>query len=336
MAVVSMVSRRVRLQRRRCLAALAALAWSARQGRAAASAWPSRELRLVVPAEPGGGMDALARVLAAQLQAHAPSGVSVVVLNRSGAAGAIGTASVARAAGDGTMLLFSGSSHLAAPLLQPDAGYDALTDFVPLAAVARSPNVLVVHASLKDVPPDRLWRAKTADGRELAYASAGIGTTSHLAAELLMARTGARWLHLPHRGSSPALRALLAGDAHLMLVPSSSLATALGSGRAAAVAVASAARLAQWPELPTLAQLGVADADFAQWYALWAPATTPRALVETMTQRLAEAAAVPALRQHLAEQSMQPLALAGEAFAAFQRQEQARLVALLQRVGLRQ
>jgi tripartite-type tricarboxylate transporter receptor subunit TctC len=242
--------------------------------------YPSREVQLVVPNEPGGGLDLVARLLAKGLTP--PLEQTVVVLNRSGASGNVGTASVARAEPDGHTLLLTGVGHLVSPLLHAQAGYEPIKDFEPIAKIASAPNVLVVHESLKGLSLAQLLADPRSKASGFAFASAGYGHSSQLAAEVFMARTGARWLHVPYRGTGPASRALVSGEVQLMFVPAGSVQTLLAGGQAHALAVAHTQRLELLPSTPTLAELGVTQAEFSQWYGLFAPAGTP----EPVLQRL--------------------------------------------------
>ncbi len=206
----------------------------------------------MVPAEPGGGIDQVARLLAKGI---APTlAQSVIVINRSGASGNVGTASVARSEPDGYTLLLTGVGHLVSPLLHGSPGYEPLKDFVPVAKIANAPNVLVVHESLKGMSLAQLLEDPRSRTAGLAYASAGYGHSSHLAAEVFMTRTGASWLHVPYRGTGPASRALIAGEVQLMFVPAGSVQALLATGRAFAVAVAHPQRLASLPSTPTFAE----------------------------------------------------------------------------------
>lgn len=274
--------------------------------------YPNREVHIIVPTEPGGGIDATARLLAQQLSLR--FGQSFVVINRSGASGNVGTASVARSAPDGYTLLVTGVGHLASPLMHADPGYDPVRDFEPVAKLANAPNVLVTSSALKDLSLSQLLKA-TNGPHQLSFASAGFGHTSHLSAEIFMARTGAKWLNVPYRGTAPALRALLAGEVQVMFVPASSLSMAVSGGKAQARAVAHATRLPQLPDLPTLAELGVRGAEFTQWYALFAPAGTPAAVLDALAAASTAAVQSGPLAKYINEQAMEPVATSRTEFA---------------------
>lgn len=289
----------------------------------------AHEVRLVVPVEPGGGIDTMARLLARIWSTE--HGVTATILNRPGASGNIGTASVAHAQPDGLTLLVTGVSHISSPLLHGQAGYDPLVDFVPVARLAEAPNVLMFGPNLRGRGLQQLLRDPRSRNNGWSFGSAGFGHTSHLAAEVLMARTASRWLHVPYRGTAPALRALMAGEVDLMLVPAASVPAAVATGRVSAVAVAQAERLPALPEVPTLRQLGVHEAEFAQWYGLLAPSGTPAAAVERWSMLAVKALFSPVALEQLRSQSVVPSLLGSHAFAQFLKVEQRRLSLLLKR-----
>lgn len=295
----------------------------------AAVPYPSKEIQLIVPFEPGGGMDGLARQLARQLSLRLEQ--QVLVINHSGADGNIGTIIAARGKPDGHTLLFTGVSHITSPMLHTAAGYDPIRDFDPIAKIAVAPNVLLVNAALKDKTLTQLLQARDNDGHQLAFGSGGVGSTSHLAAEIFKSRTGAKWLHVPYRGSGPALRALMAGEVQVMFVPASSVASALVTNRTHALAVAHPTRLPQYPELPTLAEIGVKDAEFTQWYGLFAPAGTPATVLDALAAATQAAVQTNPLAMYLTKQGMQPAPLQRQAFARHLAEESKRLSSLLKR-----
>lgn len=283
------------------------------------------DYRLVVPVEPGGGIDFVARLVA---RAWTERRLSVVVVNRPGASGLIGTSSVASARPDGRTLLVTGVSHLTGPLLHGATGYDPLADFVPVARLASAPNVLLVGARLKDMDLTQILRDPRSSQEGFSFGSAGYGHTSHLAAEVFMARTGAKWLHVPYKGTSPATRGLLGGEVDILFAPLGSVAAATATGRARAVAVAHRERPAVLRDTPTLQELGIRDAEFSQWYGLLAPKGTPADLVSKLASLALEAVGSPAVASQLRSQGIEPAPLGPEAFSDFLAQENRRLTAL--------
>ena len=292
-------------------------------------AFPSRDVQIVVPSEPGGGLDLVARLLAKGLTASLAQPVNVI--NRSGASGNVGTASVARAAADGHTLLLTGVGHLVSPLLHSQPGYDPQKDFEPVAMLATAPNVLVVHQALAGRSLAQLLDDPRSRSTGLAYASAGYGHSSHLAAEVFMARTGARWLHVPYRGTSPALRALLAGEVQLMFVPAGSVQTVLAGGQTHALAVAHGQRLESLPNTPTLAESGVQGAEFSQWYGLFAPAGTPLNVLSLLQSSVTGWMAGGETRRQLRSLDLQPAVLGQGEFAKFLAHQSTRLASIVKK-----
>jgi tripartite-type tricarboxylate transporter receptor subunit TctC len=297
---------------------------------AAGAEFPARDVTLVVPNEPGGGIDLVARLLAPRLAALL--GQNVIVVNRSGASGTIGTVSVAKSDADGHVVLVTGVGHLVAPILQAGPSYDALRDFEPVARIATAPTVLVAHESLRGLTLSQILADPRSTGGRFAYASAGHGHSSHLAAEAVMARSGAKWLHVPYRGTGPATRALAAGEVQLMLMPAGSVKGVLATGRTHAVAVAHQRRLEALPDVPTFSESGLRGAEFFQWYGVFAPRGTPARAVERLHDALAAARSDPAVLERLRALGLEPASDGRAEFAAFVAREAARLRELVQRL----
>jgi tripartite-type tricarboxylate transporter receptor subunit TctC len=297
---------------------------------AAATAYPTRQVLIVVPNEPGGGLDLVARLLAKGIAPVLAQ--SVVVINRSGASGNVGTGSVARAEPDGHTLLLTGVGHLVSPLLHGSPGYDPLEDFQPIAKIASAPNVLVVHESLKGYTLAQLLDDPRSRAEGLSFASAGYGHSSHIAAEVFMSRTGARWLHVPYRGTGPASRAVVAGEVQMMFVPAGSVQNLLATRRAFALAVAHPRRLASLPATPTLAELGVESAEFSQWYGLFAPAGTPTAATKVMQDATLAYVASGEVQQQLQSLGLEPSPMGRSEFSAFLGAQARSLATLVKRV----
>ena len=289
------------------LAPLAALPLSA-----AAQAWPSKPVRIVVPFPPAGSTDILARALAPVLQRA--FGQPFVVENKPGAGGNIGAAEVAKAAPDGhTLLMGTVGTHAINPALYAKMPYDHVRDFVPVTLVAGVPNVLVLNpgiaqrysiASVAD-----LARAARANPDKLTFASSGNGTSIHLSGELFKALTGTQMVHSPYRGSGPALLDLMGGNVDLMFDNLPSAMPHIKSGKLLALAVTSAARSSALPELPTVAEAGgaaLASFEASSWFGLLAPAGTPMDIVNRIQQETAKALATPAMRERLQSQGAIP------------------------------
>lgn len=295
---------------------------------ATGSAFPSRELLIVVPAEPGGNLDLLARRMAKSLSTVL--GRTVLVVNRSGAHSNIGTASVARAAPDGHTLLLTGVGLLVSPLLSAQAGYDPIKDLLPVIKIGEAPTVLFAHESVRSLG----FRGLLDSSKKLAYASAGHGQSSHIAAELLEFRTGARWLHVPYKGTAPATRALISGEVPLMFAPVGSAQVLISSGAVEALAVAHPRRLQALPSTPTLSELGVRDAHFSQWYGFFVPTGTPAHIVAQLNEALEKAAKADEIQTYLAKQGIEAGVLNHADFSKFIREQSSKLSVLANRIGM--
>jgi tripartite-type tricarboxylate transporter receptor subunit TctC len=239
--------------------------------------YPSRPLRLVVPAPPGGGTDILGRMGAQKLAEALRQ--QVIVDNRAGASGMIGSEIVARADADGHTLLISFTTHVTNPSLYPKMPYDTVRDFAPVAMVGVIPSVLVLHPSIPSQSvKEFIAYAKDRPGK-LIYGSAGSGSATHLSTVLFNAMTGTRMVHVPYKGSAPALTDLLAGQLNLMFGNMASAMPHVRGGKLRALAVTSAKRSAAAPELPTIAENGLPGYEATSWFALFVPARTPAAIV---------------------------------------------------------
>ena len=259
------------LTRRTALTAIAGLA----AARAAnAQAFPSKTVTIVVPYPAGGPVDVVARLIAQA--AAAPLGQSIVVDNRAGGAGVIGSNAVARAEPDGhTLVLGTNQTHATNQSLLKNCPYDAVTDFAPVAHIADIPHVLVVRRGLDaDSAAALVELAKTAPGK-LNYGSTGNGSASHLAAELFKAKTGAELQHIPFRGAAPMTTELLAGRIDVTFATLPSVIGHIDAGVLRPLAVASPRRAPRLPQAPTLAEAGIAGVEADAWFALFAPAKTP-------------------------------------------------------------
>ncbi len=280
----------------RFLASLAALlmaagatgaAW-AQASSPSPSQWPTRPIRLIVPFPPGGGTDAFARPLAKVLSASL--GQQVLIDNRGGAGGTLGAELAAKSAPDGYTFLVGAVHHTIAVSMYPKLGYDLRKDLAPVTVLCFVPNVVVVNPNRV---PARDFAAfqqlVSANPGKYNYGSAGNGTTHHLTVELWKTLTNSFAIHIPYRGAGPALADLLAGQVDFMFDGLGSSMQHIKSGRLVALAVSSGKRSFALPGLPTLAEAGVRGYDAETWYALWAPAGTPRAIIDRLQQETAKA-----------------------------------------------
>lgn len=282
-------------------AAVAAVPFTAQ----AQGAWPARPITLVVPFPPGGSVDIMARQYSEPLSRIL--GVSVVVDNRPGAGGSVATQSVARSKPDGyTLVVSSQSSHLANPLTQPKIGYDPIKDFENIAILGRQPNALVVHASLPvRTFAEFLAYAKKNPGK-LDYGSGGAGSMGQLNVEMLKEATGIYATHIPYRGGSQLITAVLSNEVQFILDNLVIMLPHIKDGKVRALAVASEQRLPQLPDVPTLAELGYPQLNLSSWTGIAAPAGTPEPVVQKLYQAVRQAATDPALQAALRARGVVP------------------------------
>ena len=301
------------LSRRSLGAALLALpAWARAQS--------ARPLRIVVPFTPGGSTDILARALAPRLAQAL--GQTVVVDNRPGAGGSLGAAEAAKADPDGQTLLMGHIGTLGVnPSMYPRLPYDPLRSFVPVAYVARVPNVLVVGAASPwRTLADLLAAARARPGR-LTYSSGGNGSAAHITFEYLKLRARVFMLHIPYRGTAPSVTDVLAGQVDCTFTGAPAVIPHVRSGRLRALAVSSPQRLPQLPDVPTVAESGYAGFEADQWYGLVAPAGTPAAVVSRLNAEVNKALALPEVAQQLAVEGAVPAPSTPQAFGDLIRRE---------------
>jgi len=283
------------MRHRRRLAMLLSLAGLLAPGVALSQAWPSKPIRLIVPFPPGGGTDAFARPLSKVLTAQL--GQTIVIDNRGGAGGTLGAELAAKSPPDGYTFLMGAVHHTIAVSMYPKLGYDLRKDLMPVTLVASVPNVVVVHPQRVPVKSiDEFNRYVKANPGKLNYGSAGNGTTHHLTVELYKVSTGTFITHIPYRGAGPALQDLLAGQVDLMFDGLGSSMPHIKAGKLVPLAVTSSKRSFALPDVPTLDEAGVKGYEARTWYALWAPAGTPREIVVRMQQETAKALATKELR----------------------------------------
>lgn len=298
--------------RRRTFLAASALLASARAGAQGEAKFPP-VVRIVVPFPPGGSNDVVARALAPLLSKRLNT--SVIVDNRAGAAGVIGSDYVAKAPRDGSVLLLSSSSFLTAAATQPRLPYDPLAAFAPVALMANGPMLLAVPASAPYKTQADLLAAARAKPGALNYGSSGVGSLGHLASELLNAQAGVQTAHVPYKGASEALLGLVSGQIQLMISNYSSLAAQIKAGKLTPLAVTSPARSSAFPELPPIADT-VPGYGVEIWVGLLAPAGTPAPLVARLNREVNALADAPELRAVLDPDGAAPMRLDPAAFGS--------------------
>ena len=316
--------------RRTVLAALAALAVAAPLA-ASAQDYPSRPIKLVVPFGPGTTTDIVARIYAEAM--GKPLGQAIVVENKSGAGGNIGSDLVAKSAADGyTIVMGTVGTHAINPGLYRKMPYDAQKDFAPIGFAGYTPTLLVVAANspyrtLKDL------QAAAAKSGGISFASAGNGTSGHLAGELLKARLGGEMVHVPYKEGGMALSDVMAGQAQFMFYHPAAVMPQVKAGKLRALGVSSAKRTAAAPEVPTIAEQGHGDFDLVAWFMLYAPAATPAPVLAKLRDAVAQSVNNPEVKAKLVAQGLEVPVLRPEELVAFNRAEIAKWSELVQRSG---
>jgi len=269
----------------------------------AQDAWPAKPIRLVVPLAPGGTVDRVARLVAKGLGEEL--GQPVVVENRPGASGLIGTREVARAAADGYTLLAVANTFVSAPVFVPESGYDPIRDFTPVTQTCVIPMVLVAHPSVPERSVQALIERARAHPGEIAYGSSGVGSTGYIAAELFSRQAGIEMLPVSYKGNAQALTDLVGGQIHVMFDQVSTAGQYVRQGQLRALGVTTAERSRMLPDVPTIAQAGLPGFEDETFNAILAPAGTPPAIVDRLHGAVAKVLARPELAAQLAGQGIE-------------------------------
>src|SRR2546421_12714071 len=316
---------------RAVLFTLAALVSLAAAGQAT---YPSKPIRVIVPVAAGGNQEITIRAVAEEMAKRL--GQPLVVEARPSSSALVGTQYVARAAADGYTLLSVSTTFARAATLVTAAGYDPVRDFVAVSLVSRIPQMLLVHPSVPaQSVPELIALAKARPG-QLSYATSGIGSTGHIAAELFMRQAGIRMLHVPYKGNAQSLADLLGGQVQLMFDQMSTSLAHVNAGRLRALGVTSRTRSPLLPELPTIEEQGLAGFEDVTWNALMAPAGTPREIVERLRAEVAAAVAVPELRKRFLERAIELQASAStEEAGAFVKREVSAFAQLAREANLK-
>ena len=297
------------------LAVLAALAMAGAQ----AQDYPSKTVRLIVPLTTGAGADIAARIISQRMSEHWKQ--PVIVDNRPGAGGQIGTSAVVKAEPDGHTLLVQSSSHSANPAIYRNLPYDPLKDLIDVAILGKTPYVMVSAGNGPYRSLKALVEAAKAKPGELAFSSAGLGTSTHLAAEYLIGLAGVRMIHVPFKGSPEALQDVLGGRSAFYMAPVNVALGLLKDGKLNALGVSTRTRAEVLPQVPPLAEQGLPDYEVTLWFGLWAPAGTPAAVVQKLNVSINAIVQEPQVREQFARLGMQPAPMKPEEFARFVRGE---------------
>jgi tripartite-type tricarboxylate transporter receptor subunit TctC len=295
--------------------AIAALAVAGAQ----AQDYPTKTIRLIVPLTTGAGADIAARIIAQRMSEHWKQ--PVIVDNRPGAGGQIGTSAVVKAEPDGHTLLVQSSSHSANPAIYRKLPYDPLKDLVDVAILGKTPYVMVSAGNGPYKSLKALIEAAKAKPGELAFSSAGLGTSTHLAAEYLIGMAGVRMIHVPFKGSPDALQDVLGGRSAFYMAPVNVALGLLKDGKLNPLGVSTRSRAELLPQVPTLAEQGLPDYEVTLWFGLWAPSGTPPAVVQKLNVSINAIVQEPNMREQFARLGMQPAPMKPEEFARFVRAE---------------
>jgi tripartite-type tricarboxylate transporter receptor subunit TctC len=296
-------------------------------------AYPSKPIRMIVPFPPGGSIDPVARLIGPKLADSL--GQPVVVDNRPGANGTIGTDILAKSPPDGyTIILLGASTHVTNALLMRNLPYDSFKDFAPVATIQRSDYVLVVHPSLPANSLRELVALAKSKPGQISYASSGNGNLNHLAAELFNMMTGIKTHHVPYKGGGQALTDVMSGQVHMHFSVLISAIPQIRSGRLKAIAIGGDMRFAALPQVPTFTEAGLPGFSLRPWQGVLAPARTPRPIIDRLSGEIARIIALPDIKERLVSLGMQPLISTPEQFAALMADDMAKSSAVVRTANI--
>jgi tripartite-type tricarboxylate transporter receptor subunit TctC len=298
-----------------------------------AADYPIRTLRYIVPQAAGGSSDTLVRIVTQKLSENL--GQQVVVDNRPGATGNIGGELAARAAPDGYTLIQVATSHATNPALQAKMPFDPIRDFAPVTLLSQAPNLWVVHPSLPAHNTRELIALAKSRPGQIDYASAGTGSSQHLAGELLKSLAGIAIVHIPYKGSPPALLDVIGGRVVLMCSTIAPAMPQVKTGKLRALAVTSLTRSAAAPEIPTVAESGLPGYEATAWQGVLLPAATPRDIIVKINTEIVRVIKQPEVRKQLADQGYEPVGNSPEQFAAYIKSEILKWARVIKTAGLK-
>ncbi|HQU49863.1 MAG TPA: tripartite tricarboxylate transporter substrate binding protein [Casimicrobiaceae bacterium] len=304
---------------RSSIVALAAASLAAFAVTGSAQDWPSKPIRMIVPYPPGGGTDIVARILNEKL---APElGQPIVIENKGGAGGSVGTEVAAHAPADGYTILLTLSSHTINPKLFPRLGYDVEKDFTPVSLVTLIPQIVVANPSLPVSNIAELVAYLKANPGKVNYASVGIGSPGHVAGELFKLKTGTQMTHVPYKGGGPAVTDTIGGQVQLLFVSIPAALQFVKQGRLKALAVTSGKRTPSAPDVPTIVENGGPDVVVDSWYGVLVPSKTPAPVVAKLNAAMAKVLAMPEVREKLFAQGAEAVWTTSADFDAMIRDE---------------
>lgn len=299
----------------------------------AAQPYPTRPIRLVVPYPPGGPTDFVGRTVGQKLSQAL--GQQIVIDNRPGAGTVIGSELVARAAPDGYTLLFgTGGGTFLAPLMLSNVPYDPHRDFAPVGMLVQSPQVLVVHPSVAAHSVSELVALAKAKPGALNFASVGTGTSPHLGGELFQSLAGIKLVHVPYKGTAPAVTDLISGQVHILFTSMPTVLAHVQGGRLRLLGTGGTRRSAVIPETPLIAET-LPDFELVTWYGIFAPARTPDAIITRLNTEIVKALADPESRDRLAAQGLEPAPMTPEELKRYTQQDSSRWARLIKAAGIK-
>ncbi len=296
--------------------------------------YPTKPIRIIIPQSSGSATDSLIRLIAPKLTEQL--GQSLILENRLGAGGIIGADTVAKAAPDGYTLLIGATSWITiAPHVYPKLSYDPIKDFSPISLFAVGQNVLAVPANSPYTSLKDLVSQMKAQPNILNMASAGIGSTSHLAGVMLTSLAGVSAVHVPYKGAGPSVMSLLSGESQWVFTPMQGPIALIRSGKLRALAVGGSVRSAILPDVPTVKESDIAGYDMRNWYGLLAPAGTPKAIIDKLNTAIVRAVQTSDIREQFAGQGSEPTTNSASEFTQFIREETARMASVVKTAGVK-
>ena len=302
-------------------------------GTAAAQTYPAKTVRLILPFPPGGPSDILGRALAQKLTEQ--MGQTVIADNRPGAGGNLGLELASKAPPDGYTMVLTSPLISISPSLYSKLNYDPQKDLAPVSLVAQIQNVLLVHPSVPARNLKELVAVARSSPGKLNYGSGGVGTTTHLAPELLQSLTKTKMVHVPFKGSGLALLGLISGQVDVLIMAVPAAQAQVDAGKARALAVLSEKRAAPMPKVPTTKESGIEGLEVDIWYGILVPSATPAPIVNRLNSEINKALAAPDLRDKLVSVGVQPLGNTPDQFRAFIRSEAVRFAKVIKDAGIK-